>query len=137
MFDAVLDIRASGDDTVWGIGVDSDQYAIFMQTGHEDKAAVTITSALKLVGGPIFLEAQKIVNGEPYDNGCIVVGISENAAGIAENDFYKSNVPAEVQDEIEAIKAAAAAGELEMRSIYTTSDEDCAEARVQGTTNQN
>ncbi len=136
VFDAVLDIRAAGDETVWGIGVDSDQYAVFMATDHEDKANVTITSALKVVGGPIFLEAQKLVNGETPDSGCMVAGITENAAGIAENDFYKANVPAEVQANIDAIKAAAASGELVMRSIYETSDEDYAEARTNGTVNQ-
>lgn len=136
VFDAVLDIRAAGDDTVWGIGVDSDQYAIFMATDHADKANVTITSALKLVGGPIFLEAQKLVNGETPDSGCLVAGMAENASGIAENDFYKANVPADVQANIDAIKAAATSGELTMRSIYDTSDEDYEQARVTGTVNQ-
>ncbi len=136
VFDAVLDIRAAGNENVWGIGVDSDQYAVFKASGHDDKAEVTITSALKLVGGPIFIQAGKLVNGETPDTGCIIVGIAENAAGIAENDFYKANVPAEVQASVEAIKAACVSGELVVRSIYTTSDEDYTAAKVAGTVNK-
>ncbi|MBR2746416.1 MAG: BMP family ABC transporter substrate-binding protein [Erysipelotrichaceae bacterium] len=91
-------IQSCAENGVWAVGVDQDQYAQFIDT-QPDWAAAIVTSALKnsdvalvecirLLSEGKFRE--KLGKSEAW-------GIALNGVGIAENDYYKEKVPADIQ----------------------------------------
>ncbi|MEG1050353.1 MAG: BMP family ABC transporter substrate-binding protein, partial [Oscillospiraceae bacterium] len=118
VFEAVLDIRAGGDKSVWAIGVDADQYLSFMAKDKKETAETILTSALKTVGQPIFAQLQKIVKGEATESGQATYGIAEGAAGIAINDYYKANTPQDVQDFLTKTVEQVSSGTVKVTSAY-------------------
>lgn len=123
VFEAVLDIRANGDDSVWAIGVDQDQREVFLGMDRQDIADIIITSALKVVGAPIFQVAEQLTNGEAPASGVVISGLKEGSAGISQNDFYKENVPQETQDFVNETIDKIISGEIKVSSAYGMSAE--------------
>lgn len=93
------------------IGVDSDQAMLFNGV-DENKANVILTSVLKNVDKSI-LRA-----GELYDAGTLSfgifesLGIKEDGAGIAYNEYYEKNVPQEIRDKVEEARNLVVGGKV-------------------------
>lgn len=118
VIEAVLELRDETGKTIWDIGVDSDQYAVFMSNEKEDKAEVILTSSLKPCAKPVYDLVAAMVNGEEKELGCQVYGIAEGAAGCAENDFFKENASEEAQAIVGKITEDVLAGTLDVSSAY-------------------
>lgn len=95
VIEAVLELRESTGKNIWDIGVDCDQYAVFMANDKEDKAEVILTSSVKKVGQPVYDLVKKILNGETPELGLQTYGIAEGAAGNSDNDFFRANANAD------------------------------------------
>lgn len=124
VIEAVLELREAGDDTVWDIGVDSDQYAVFKNNDKEDKAEVILTSALKKVAQPVYDLVKTIDAGGTPVLGTQLYGIAEGAAGCADNEFYKANANADALAIADKITADVLSGALVVDSAYGKSLEE-------------
>lgn len=87
------------------IGVDSDQAALL----GEEKAKYILTSILKRVDTSLLRAIDKYKAGEEIFGTTEVLGVKEDAIGIADNDFYKNTVSeadrAKIDEIIDEIKA--------------------------------
>ena len=124
VIEAVLELREAGDDTVWDIGVDSDQYAVFMANDKEDKAEVILTSSLKKVAQPVYDLVKTIINGGTPVLGNQTYGIAEGASGCADNEYFRKVANADAQAIADQITADVLAGKLTVSSAYGMSLED-------------
>lgn len=120
----VIEACASNPD-VWCVGVDQDQYAGFAST-NEAWANTIITSALKKADFVLAQVANMVADGsfsaklgtsEQW-------GISMGGVGIVENDYYKANVPAEIQTAVADTLAKVTAGEVEIIDCMEWSAEE-------------
>ena len=125
VIEAVLELRdETGNDAIWDIGVDSDQYAVFMANEKEDKAEVILTSSIKPCAKPVYDLVATLVAGETPVTGNQVYGIAEGAAGAADNDYYQANASEEAKAIAAQITADVLAGTLEVTSAYGLSLEE-------------
>ncbi|MBQ8995857.1 MAG: BMP family ABC transporter substrate-binding protein [Oscillospiraceae bacterium] len=105
VFQAVIEFREENpDQTLWALGVDADQYAVFEANDKEDVAEVILTSCMKNPVGPVAGFIETLQAGGKVQGGKITCGIKDGACGIAENDFYKANASAEAQQLVETAK---------------------------------
>ncbi|MBQ4094159.1 MAG: BMP family ABC transporter substrate-binding protein, partial [Oscillospiraceae bacterium] len=119
VIEAVLELRdETGNDAIWDIGVDSDQYAVFMANDKEDKAEVILTSSIKPCAKPVYDLVATLVAGETPVTGNQVYGIAEGAAGAADNEFYQANASDEAKAIATQITEDVLAGTLEVTSAY-------------------
>ncbi len=104
------------------IGVDSDQSMLFKGT-DEASANVILTSVLKNV------DKSLVRAGEMYEAGTLPfgsfesLGIVEDGAGIAYNEYYETNVPAEIRDQVEAARDKVVNGEVTVTSALGSADQ--------------
>ena len=125
VFQAVIEFREENpDQTLWALGVDADQYAVFEANDKEDVAEVILTSCMKNPVGPVagFIETPQA--GGKVQGGLITCGIKDGACGIAENDFYKANASAEAQQLVETAKEEIKNDQAEIVTAYGLSIED-------------
>ena len=87
------------------IGVDSDQAALL----GEAKAKYILTSILKRVDRSLLRAIDKYKAGEEIFGTTEILGVKDDAIGIADNDFYKNTVSeadrAKIDEIIDEIKA--------------------------------
>lgn len=124
VIEAVVELREAGDDTVWDIGVDSDQYAVFMANDKDDKAEVILTSSMKKVGKPVYDLVETILNGGTPVLGNQTYGIAEGASGCADNDYFRSVANADALAIADKITADVLSGALVVDSAYGMSLEE-------------
>ncbi len=108
----------------WAIGVDSDQYAAYIDSENPEKAEVILTSMLKEVGNSFISLFHDIEAGDDSMWGhTIRLGLAEDSVGYVDNEFYQANVPEDIRTAIEDAKAKIAAGELTVKSYYDFADD--------------
>ena len=125
LIEAVLELRdETGRNDIWDIGVDSDQYAVFMANEKEEKAEVILTSSIKPCAKPVYDLVAAIVAGEEVALGNQVYGIAEGAAGHADNEFFQANANEEAKAIAAQITEDVLAGTLDVTSAYGLSLEE-------------
>ena len=103
----------------WAIGVDSDQYAQYIDSETPEKADVILTSMLKEVGNSFVSLFHDIEGGDDSMWGTtITLGLAEDSVGYVDNDFFKENVPEDLRNQMAEAKEKIASGELEVKSYY-------------------
>ncbi|MGI6091041.1 MAG: BMP family lipoprotein [Saccharofermentanales bacterium] len=115
----VLDVLAKNDLPM--IGVDTDQYSLFMATGQEDLAEHIITSVTKDIGDSLYQAIENYTTREVITGETKVVGLKENGVALAKNDHYKNTVPQTIQEEIDALEQEIIAGTITVPSARTLS----------------
>ena len=125
VFQAVIEMREENPDTtLWALGVDADQYAVFEANGKDDVAEVILTSCMKNPVGPVAGFIETLQAGGKVQGGLLTCGIKDGACGIAENDFYKANASAEAQQLVETAKEEIKSDKAEIVTAYGLSIED-------------
>lgn len=115
-FEAATEIEGS-----WALGVDSDQYAAFIDS-NEAFAKVIPTSVTKEVGNTmvtLFSDVDSIEWGTMK-----AMGVAENAVGLAENEYYAEVVPQEVRDAVETAKEGIKDGSIVVKSYFDGTEDD-------------
>lgn len=120
-------IEAAAEKKLWAIGVDSDQTLMF--EGDSAKANAIVTSALKNVGDTLYLVIKKHQEGSLNWGKLESFGIKEGAVGLARNDNYKKNVPAEVQTWVDELENKVKNGEYTVPSAFTMTNEEFIELK--------
>lgn len=95
--------RKENGENIWVIGVDSDQSVVY---GTD----VTLTSMMKRTDQAIYLMSERFMNGEFAGGTQTVLGLKENAVGIAPTSDI--NVPQDVLDVVEEYREKIVSGEL-------------------------
>lgn len=104
------------------IGVDSDQSMLFAGV-DEDKANTILTSVLKNVGNSLVRMANMEINGTvPYGQS-EELGIAEDGAGLADNEYFQKNVPDDIKKVIEEKKAEVVAGNVDIPTALGDADQ--------------
>lgn len=93
-------IEAAKDAGKMALGVDSDQ-AMLYKGVDEDMANTILSSVLKNVGDSIYRAVGLEVKGELTWADFEVIGVAEDGTGLADNEYYRANVPADVIAAIE------------------------------------
>ena len=108
-------------DGLWSLGVDSDQYAAFIDS-NDSYAKVIPTSVTKEVGNTmitLFTDPSTIEWGTLKP-----MGIAENAVGLAENDYYNEVVPEDVRAAVDQAKSDIADGTIVVKSYFDGTEDD-------------
>jgi basic membrane protein A len=101
------------------IGVDSDQAMLFKGT-DEASANAILTSVLKNVDKSLLRAGQLYSDGKLPLGDFESLGIKEDGAGIAYNEYYEKNVPADIREKVEAARADVVAGKVSITSALGT-----------------
>ncbi|NLZ55219.1 MAG: BMP family ABC transporter substrate-binding protein [Clostridiaceae bacterium] len=108
----VLDVVAENDRMM--IGVDADQYSLFMAEGKADLAKHILTSATKDIGNVLFQAVDNYTKREVITGETKTLGLAEGGVSLSKNDFYKEMVPQAIQDEIDDLEQKIIKGEIEV-----------------------
>ncbi|MGL4208620.1 MAG: BMP family ABC transporter substrate-binding protein [Candidatus Adiutrix sp.] len=100
------------------IGVDSDQAMLFKGI-DEASANVILTSVLKNVDKSIVRAGELFVANKLPFGDFESLGIAEDGAGIAYNEYYEKNVPAEIAQKVEAARQEVVDGKVEITSALS------------------
>ena len=111
MFEAI-----SGNEAVWGIGVDSDQYAEYEEENPETAGRI-LTSMIKNVGNSLVWAYDNEVAGTLEWGTNVSLGIAEDAVGPAESGPFLE-LDKELLDEYAQIKEDVAAGKITVGTAF-------------------
>lgn len=109
-------LQAARDEGKLGVGVDSDQAAIFEDTDPA-QADVIFTSVLKEVGQSLYTAIEETIDGTAPYGSAVLLGVADGAVGIAKNAQYEKLVPADVRAEVDEAEQKIADGEIEVDSV--------------------
>lgn len=102
-------VEAAKDAKKYVIGVDSDQALAYE---GKDEQQYIISSALKNIDISLVEAMEKQLNGTLEYNTHSVLGIKENAVGLAENDIYTSKVNEEIRTKVNEVSEELKAGKI-------------------------
>ena len=123
MFEAIAE---NGDGKVWGIGVDSDQYAEYAEDKPEIASRI-LTSMIKNVGNSLVWAYDKVVEGNLEWGENVSLGIAEDAVGPAESGPFLE-LDQSLLDEYEQVKEDVASGEITVNLTHHGQEEPGREA---------
>jgi basic membrane protein A len=101
----------------YAIGVDSDQAMLFKETDVA-KSELTLSSMMKRVDNSLFRAVKLWLEGKLTFGKAETLGLKDDAVGLSENEFYKKNVPAEIQAKITDAKAKIANGTIKVGTAF-------------------
>jgi basic membrane protein A len=115
----------------WAIGVDSDQYQAYKDSENPEKADVILTSMLKEVGNSLVSIVHSIDAGEDVWKKTTTLGLAQDSVGYVDNEFFQTNVPAEVRDAMAKAAEAVKGKSKTVKSYFDFANEDEFNAYVQ------
>lgn len=118
-------IDAAFESERYAIGVDSDQSALYRET-EPGKADSVLTSVVKQIDRVIVDSAEKAKSGELEFGKHELIGLSEDAVGLADNEVYQ-NVPEAIRTEIARISQEVMDGTIEIKSGFAMSAQEITE----------
>ena len=95
----------------YAIGVDADQAMMFKDTDPE-KAGYIPTSVLKNLDQTLLRAVKKHLDNTLSYGETEILGLKEDAVGLADNEYYKETVPEEIRQEISELQQKIENGEL-------------------------
>ena len=119
VFAAMAENGAAG--KYWAIGVDADQYSFFAES-DPDTAAYILTSSLKRNDVALKKILGQTMDGSAEYGTLVKYGAAEDVTVLAENDYYKQMVPADIQQEITDLKGKLSDMDIHC-AYYMTQDE--------------
>jgi len=105
-------IEAASERGTRVLGVDSDQALAFQEAGRYEFAEVITSSVLKNVDFSLFRAIQNYMNGTLVLGGTEFLGIAEGGMGLADNEFFRAHVPADVIGRLEALEQSIINGDI-------------------------
>lgn len=108
-------LDAAKDLKKYAIGVDSDQAMLF-KNSDSAKANLILSSVLKRVDNSLVRAIELETQGKLQWGTAESLGLKEEAVGLAQNEFYNSNVPEEMRNLIKEISEKIINGEITVES---------------------
>lgn len=112
-------VEAAKEKGVYIIGVDSDQAMLFKGT-DEASANAILTSVLKNVDKSLVRAGKLFTEGKLPVGKFESLGIVEDGAGIAYNEYYEKNVPQDIRDQVEKARQEVVEGKVKITSALST-----------------
>ncbi|TVQ25669.1 MAG: BMP family ABC transporter substrate-binding protein [Spirochaetaceae bacterium] len=104
-------LEAAGEQGVYSIGVDSDQY-LLLRDNQPNIAASVVTSMLKNVDNSMLRAIERYLDGTLAIGQAEVLGIREEGVGIARNENFDRIVPQAMVDELDRLIDMIDSGEI-------------------------
>ncbi len=104
-------LEAAGEQNVFSIGVDSDQYML-LRDSQPNIAAAVVTSMLKNVDNSVVYAIERYLDGTLAIGQAELLGIREDGVGIARNENFERIVPQAMIDELDRLIEMIDAGEI-------------------------
>lgn len=95
----------------YAIGVDSDQ-AMLIKGTDPVKADLILTSAVKRIDNALFSAVKKTLDGTQEYGVRKVLGIAEGGVDLADNEIFRTKVPADIRKKIDDLKAKVVAKKI-------------------------
>lgn len=111
------------------LGVDSDQSLVFEAEGNQAFADAIVTSVLKNVGDSLYRAVDLYIKGELEVGSTDNLGITENAVGLADNEYYQDKVPAELRAELAELADRITSGDITVDTAYGKTNEEVSAIR--------
>ncbi len=108
-------VEAAVEEGKYIVGVDSDQAMLFKGV-DEAKANVILTSVLKEVGNSLVRAVALDKDGNLLWGDFESLGVAEAGTGIAMNEYYFSNVPKDIQEQVVTAKESVENGNIRITS---------------------
>jgi len=105
-------IEAASERGTRVLGVDSDQAEAFREAGRYDLAEVITSSVLKNVDWSLFRAIYNYVNDTLVLGATEFLGIAEGGMGLADNEFFRAQVPVDLVARIEALEESILNGNI-------------------------
>lgn len=115
--------EAAAEKGTWAIAVDGDHYNE-LKPSKPDIVPAILTSAMKKVGESLYWAIQHNEAGDLKFGSGQTLGVKEGTVGLARNENYEKNVPAELKAEIDAIEADISAGKVKVGTAFGMATED-------------
>lgn len=109
---------------IYAIGVDSDMWTVYKASENADIADVIITSMQKKVDEAVLYTLDRYVEGTLPFGTVEGYGILENGVGMADNEWYRANTPADVLTYMDALTEDVVSGKVEVPSYFDFADYD-------------
>ena len=116
-------IEAASERGTRVLGVDSDQAMAFRDT-RPDFAEVITSSVLKNVDFSLFRAISNFKDGTLILGGTEFLGIAEGGMGLADNEFFRAQVPQDVIDRLVELERKIVNGEIEIGTALGVPAED-------------
>ena len=109
--------QAAHENGNYAIGVDSDQYAILIDTNPE-MANTILTSMVKNIGDSLYRAISLDLEDKLPLGSNEALGVKENGVALAYNDYYMVKTPAEVQDKMTQVTQDLTDGKIVVESVF-------------------
>ena len=116
--------RGGFEKGIYAIGVDSDMWTVYKASENADIADVIITSMQKKVDEAVVYTLDRYVEGKLPFGVVEGYGILENGVGMADNEYYRANTPADVLEYMDVLSEEVASGKVEVPSYFDFADYD-------------
>lgn len=109
---------------IYAIGVDSDMYTVYKASENADIADVIITSMQKKVDESVVYTLDRYLEGTLPFGTVEGYGIPENGVGMANNEYYRANTPADVLEYMDRLVEDVVSGAVKVPSYFDFADYD-------------
>jgi basic membrane protein A and related proteins len=109
VFDAAKSVKA------YAIGVDTDQ-ADMIRTQDPEKANLILSSVIKNAGAALYRAVVMTAKGNLKYGSAEYLGLADSSVGLAENDIYRAQVPAEIRAKIDSLEKMILSGAIKVDS---------------------
>ncbi|MEJ5229855.1 MAG: BMP family ABC transporter substrate-binding protein [Pseudothermotoga sp.] len=116
-------LEAAKEADRWAIGVDSDQALIYEETDKEIAKRI-LTSMMKNVDNSILRGLKLHLEGKLVYGQAEALGIAEGGVGVADNKYYRENVPESIRNKIKEIEEKIVKGDIKVGTVFGMSQED-------------
>lgn len=110
-------LDAAKEKNKYAIGVDSDQAMIFKDSDPA-KANLIVTSALKRVDNSLLRAVKMYKEGKLAFGKAENLGLSEEAVGLADNEFYEKLLSEDIRKEVKDLADKIASGEIKVDTAF-------------------
>ena len=116
--------RGGFEKGIYTIGVDSDMWTVYKASENAGIANVIISSMQKKVDESVVYTLDRLVEGTLPFGVVEGYGILENGVGMADNEWYRANTPAEILEYMDTLTEDVVSGKVEVPSYFDFADYD-------------
>lgn len=110
--------RGGFEKGIYAIGVDSDMWTVYKASENAEIADVIITSMQKKVDEAVVYTLDRYVEGTLPFGVVEGYGILENGVGMADNEYYRANTPADVLAYMDELAKDVVSGTVKVPSYF-------------------
>ncbi len=106
-------ILYSAQNSVWSIGVDTDQYLTVFENGAVSGSGYLLTSAMKRLDTAVYKTIQDYLGGT-FASGTVTYELADNGVGLAPYHETDDDIPQAYKDYVDGVKAGILSGSIDI-----------------------